>query len=257
METIYAIIITIIGCIFASFFGVIISRVPKGLSIVKPASHCDSCGHELAWYENIPILSYLFLGGKCKKCKARIPLTSLFYEMLGGAVLLLTYLKVGLSIDLAFMAVITLLLLLIAGYDYRTNTILDVFWIILLVIVIGYDVYRVVALEESVWPYLIGCGISLAFFGLVKLIFYFLLKVDALGTGDIIFMGIAGLLLGYKTILFAILIASVFGSIIELTLISLKKRNKEDPIPFLPYLTLGVYITALYGLDLFNLLMGV
>lgn len=257
MDIILGIVFTMLGCVFASFFGVIIARVPNNLSIVKPGSRCDSCGHELAWYENIPIFSYLFLGGKCKECKTKIPFASFLYEVIGGVVILLAYLKYGLTIDFAFMGVITLVLLLIAGFDYRTNTILDIFWIIFLVLVIGYDAYKIIAFEASIWPYLIGCGVIVAFFLIVKLVFYLVLKVDALGTGDIIFMGVAGLLLTYKTILVALLVASVIGSIIELTLIGLKKRNKEDPIPFLPYLTLGVYVAALYGNELVNLVLGV
>ena len=102
-----------------------------------------------------------------------------------------------------------------------------------------------------------GAGILLIFFLAIKGLFYLVMKVDALGTGDIIFMAISGLLLGYKLILIALLFASVIGSIVELTLIGLKKKPKDAAIPFCPYLTLGVFIAMILGQDLINLIIGV
>ena len=128
------IVYAIFGAIFASFFGVVISRVPQGLSIVKPASRCDNCGHELRWYENIPIFSFIFLKGKCKECGQKIGAFSLVYEIIGALVMVLTYVHFRISIELIFATCIVLLMLLIGGYDYKTNTILDIFWILMLLI---------------------------------------------------------------------------------------------------------------------------
>ena len=89
----------------------------------------------------------------------------------------------------------------------------------------------------------------------MKVTFYFVKKQDVLGTGDVIFMAIAGLLLGYKTILIALFVGSVVGSIIELTLIGLKVKDKESMIPFCPYLTLGVFVAMLYGQSIMNLII--
>ena len=256
-DVLFAIFFFCIGAIFASFFGVVIERVPKWESIVKPGSHCDNCGHELKWYENIPIVSYICLLGRCKECKAKIPLASFLYEVIGGLAMLTTFLNFGMSISVIFAGLITLILLLIAGYDFKTNTMLDIFWIIYLVLCVGFYLYRVLALKEVWWEGLLGAGILLVFFLAIKGLFYLVMKVDALGTGDIIFMAISGLLLGYKLILIALLFASVIGSIVELTLIGLKKKPKDAAIPFCPYLTLGVFIAMILGQDLINLIIGV
>ena len=249
------IVYAIFGAIFASFFGVVISRFPQGLSIVKPGSRCDNCGHELRWYENIPIFSFIFLKGKCKECGQKIGVFSLVYEIIGALVMALTYVHFRISIELIFATCIVLLMLLIGGYDYKTNTILDIFWILMLLITLGYDLYRILALEGILWHYLLGGAILGGFFLIMKVTFYFVKKQDVLGTGDVIFMAIAGLLLGYKTILIALFVGSVVGSIIELTLIGLKIKDKESMIPFCPYLTLGVFIAMLYGQSIMNLII--
>ena len=250
------VLFTLLGFVFASFFGVVICRVPNGESIVKPASHCDSCGHVLKWYENIPILSYIFLGGKCKECKTRIPVFFFIYEILGGLTICLAYVQFGLSINFLFASLITLILLLIGGYDYKTNTILDIFWIIFLALTIGWFVYKIVVLNHVWWHYLVGAAALGGFFLLIKVVFYLIKKVDVLGTGDVIFMAVAGLLLGYKTILIAVVVASIVGCIIELSLIAAKKKDRESPIPFCPYLALGVFVAMVYGESIVNLIIG-
>ena len=256
LTIILGVLFTMLGFVFASFFGVVISRVPNNESIVRPASHCDSCGHTLKWYENIPILSFIFLKGKCKECGAKIPVFFFIYEILGGLFICLTYVQFGLSINFLFASLIVLILLLIGGYDFKTNTILDIFWIIFLALTIGFDVYRIVVLHYVWWHFLVGAGALGGFFLLLKVVFYLIKKEDVLGTGDVIFMAVAGLLLGYKTILIAVLVASILGCIIELSLIAAKKKDKESPIPFCPYLALGVFVAMVYGERIINLVIG-
>ena len=89
MKVLLGIYVFFLGSVFASFFGVIIDRVPRGVSIVSPASKCDYCGHVLKWYENIPIFSYLFLKGKCSNCKTKIPCFLFVLEIVSGVSLLL------------------------------------------------------------------------------------------------------------------------------------------------------------------------
>ena len=101
----------IIGAIFGSFYGVVGTRLPEGKSIVKPGSHCENCGHILKWYENIPILSYIFLGGLCKKCKKPIGFVYFMTELLSGALFALCYKVYGINYNLY-------LSLIISSYNY-------------------------------------------------------------------------------------------------------------------------------------------
>ena len=118
-----AVFIFIIGAVFASFFGVVICRVPKGQSIAFPGSHCFGCGKPLAWHQNIPIVSYLLCGGKCKSCGAKIGLFSFFYEILGALLPMLLYLRAGIE-NIYFYVILAALweaVFLAAGYDWENK----------------------------------------------------------------------------------------------------------------------------------------
>lgn len=257
LDIIICVFLFILGSAFASFFGVVCYRIPNDLSISNPPSRCDNCNHKLSWYENIPILSYIFLGGKCKNCKSKIPVKGFIFEIIGGILLVLGYFKYKLDIQTILVELILLVLLLMAMYDIETNTVLDIVWIIYLVLVISLKAYQIFVLKADYLDTLLGGLICGGFFVLVKLIFYLIKKVDALGNGDIIVMAISGLLFGVKPILISILVASVIGSIIELTLIGLKKTSPDRLIPFLPYLVLGIVVAFLYGNEIVNIVIGV
>ena len=97
------------------------------LSIIKPSSFCPNCKHQIKWYENIPVFSYIFLKGRCSQCKSKIGLSSFIYELLGGIIFVLAFLAYGFSFETIFIILITAILYLIAGYDFKTKTILDIF----------------------------------------------------------------------------------------------------------------------------------
>ena len=158
------------GSAFASFFGVVCDRVPKGLSIVKPNSRCDNCMHELKWYENIPIFSFIFLKGKCKECGAKIGISSLFFELIGGVSFALIYIRFGITFTTLFYLFIVAILLLMAMYDYYSHTILDFMWVVFLVLSLGLYAYNVFALKYNWYEPLIGVGIALGFFLIIKLV---------------------------------------------------------------------------------------
>ena len=256
MTVLLAVWLFFLGAILASFFGVIIDRVPRGESIVSPPSHCPKCGHKLKWYENIPIFSWLFLRGKCRACGEKIGAFWLFYELAGGLSLSLAFVMFGLKWETLFVLPIVLLLLLIAGYDYKTETILDIFWILYLVIAAGLFFYRVFALEEGYWNYLIGAAAGFGFFGLLKLVSGMVTKKTCLGGGDVLIMGIAGLTLGWINLIFSMLFASFSGLVVEGSLMLTKKKERGARIPFCPYLVFGIYFAMLFGTPLLDMVVG-
>lgn len=255
MDVLIGLYLFVLGTIFASFFGVIIDRVPRGQSIVKPSSRCDNCGHELKWYENIPLLSYLILGGKCSNCKSKIGSFFFIYELIGGLSMLFVFIKFGYSIECILISLITLAMLLIAGFDYKTNTILDLFIWILLILCLSTFGYRVLCLNYDYKPYIYSVILGLIFFISVKLIMSKILKKDALGSGDVILVTVLGLIVEPFEQLLAILVSSLTGSIITILLILLKKNQKSDLVPFCPYLFFGYYIVMLFGNYLTHLLL--
>ena len=120
MEKLYLIIFFIFGSIMGSFYHVLATRRSNGLSIVKPASHCEKCKHELKWYELIPILSYIFQGGKCRKCKTKLPISYLLMEVCTGILFAVCYhvFDTPLEIAISLVFVSSLIIIIISDIEY-------------------------------------------------------------------------------------------------------------------------------------------
>ena len=247
----FAIFSFIFGAVFASFAGVIAYRMPKGLSIVKPDSYCPACNKPIKHIDNIPILSWIFLGGKCRNCKSSIGVFSLLSEIFGGLGFMLAYLQYGekyktLPIFVALMLLV-FLFLIIAGIDHETHDIYNVTLIAFAAIAIFITFYRCAALRGDIWEYVFGAIFGFGFFGAIKLVAKIVLKKDALGSGDIYLVGIGGFILGVFPLLISIIIATLLGSIIEIIKIKTAKTEREAEIAFGPYLLLGMGIMSIYG----------
>ena len=241
----------IFGAVFASFGGVVAYRLPKGQSIVKPDSYCPACNKSIKPYDNIPIISWLVLGGKCRNCKSRIGVFSLLIEIFGGIGFCGAYLLYGDDLETLplFIALLftVFLFLIIAAIDYETHDIYNVTLIIFGVLTLFISLYRILALHESIWSFPCGAALGFGFFGLIALISKLILKRDALGSGDIWLVGIGGLMLGAFPLLIAIVIATLLGSVIELAKIKWGKQERESEIAFGPYLLLGMGFMAIFG----------
>jgi len=118
-------LIFVIGVIFGSFYNVVGMRLPNNESLIKPGSHCPNCGHMLKWYENIPLLSYIFLGGACKKCKKAISSTYFLMELLSGALFALCYKVFGININFFLSLIICSLVIIIFVSDSKYMIIND------------------------------------------------------------------------------------------------------------------------------------
>ena len=247
----FSILAFALGSSLGSFVGLLAQRVPKGMSIIKPNSHCNKCKKSIKLYDNIPVLSWIILGGKCRYCKAPIGTFSLLLEIAGGLGYMLTYLQYGnrfenLPIFLALIVLI-FLFLIIAAIDYETHDIYNITLIIFALISVFIFAYRITVLDSNAWSYIGGAIFGFIFFCSVKLISQTILKQDALGAGDVYLVGIAGLILGIFPLLISIIIATLLGSIIELVKIKTAKTSGESEIAFGPYLLFGIAIMAIYG----------
>lgn len=232
--------IFVIGAIFGSFYGVVGTRLPENRSIVKPGSHCDKCGHVLKWYENIPLLSYIFLGGLCKKCKEPIGSIYFLMELLSGALFALCYKVFGLTPDFFLAIIVASLVIIIFVSDSKYMIINDsplVVSAILIFLIKWYDVGIINALMSLVSG-LVVFGIAY----LLRLFGYIAFKQEALGGGDIKLSFVAGMLVGVKLGIVYIVLASflAFPYAIYITL-----KNKDNMLPFGPFLVSSLLIVFL------------
>ena len=236
----------LIGLCVGSFLNVVIYRLPNGMSLSKPASHCTKCDYTLQWYDNIPVLSYLILGGKCRKCGERISPRYMIVELLNAV---LWVLSVHLfwndnPVYAVISAIVMSTLICIFFIDLEHLLIFNRFVIIILVagiVAIFFDGYT------EWYDHLIG---TVAFGGAMLLIYYgaiWILKREGLGFGDVKLAFAAGLLLGWQKMLFAMLVASVSASIILVILRRVRGDEEGHEYPFGPFLAVGIGAALLFG----------
>ena len=232
--------IFIIGAIFGSFYGVVGTRLPEEKSIVKPGSHCEKCGHYLKWYENIPLLSYIFLGGHCKKCKTPIGFVYFMTELLSGCLFALCYKVFGISYEFFIAVILSSLVIIIFVSDSKYMIINDsplIVSAILIFIIKWLDTGIVSALMSLVYGLIIfGVAYLLMLFGSLAF------KQEALGGGDIKLSFVAGIVLGVKLGILYIVLASflAFPYAVYVTL-----KNKDNMLPFGPFLVSSLLIIYL------------
>jgi len=254
------------GAIVASFLNVVIWRVPRGESIVSPPSHCPKCGAAIRWWQNVPILSWLALRGRCARCHAPISPRYLLVELLGGVLFFAAYLKFGLFAPVLW---VWIALMIVGSFiDFDLQLLPDF-------VTVGGMIYGVVvstalwALAHfGIWSNPIpGCsvmpipnpigslvGLSLGF-GVLWLVRFLGSKAfgrEAMGLGDVFLMGAIGAIFGPVAVLFTLIASSVVGSVAGLGLMAVAKARlgRFTAIPFGPYLCLGCLAWMFAGPEL-------
>lgn len=206
------------------------------MSLARPASHCTTCDYKLKWYDNIPVLSYIFLRGKCRKCKSKISFRYPFVELLNTALWFLSlmaftdFIIPSVQTNYLMFAVSCLsfsVMICVFFCDFDNMEIPDEFQLALLILGIVSLLSPNVDIQSKVFGFLVGGG----FFALFALLFYLVRKKEGLGFGDIKLMAVLGLLLGLKSTIITIIISSILGAIV-LSILNIKnkgEKNKEYP----------------------------
>ena len=237
----------ILGAIIGSFLNVCICRIPVGKSIVSPPSSCPHCGHRIRWFQNIPIISYVFLGGKCASCRVGISLRYPAIETLTGLLFALVLYYFGFSTATLVYWLFLAVLVVIAFIDLDHQIIPDV--ISLPGIAIGFVCSFFVpwlSWLDSVLGIIVGGGVLLA----IAWIYEKVTKREGMGGGDIKFLGMLGAFLGWKAILPIVFIASLIGSLIGVPLMLLQKGDTKLAISFGPFLAFAATVYLFWGREL-------
>lgn len=239
------VLLFISGISFGSFYNVVALRLLEKKSIVSPSSHCPKCNHILKWYELIPVISYVFLRGKCRKCKTKISIIYPLIEVLTGLLFCFSYYKLGFTLDFVIAIIISSILVIIYITDFKEYIILDE-----VLIVGGISLYIIQILKNgfinSLTSLLSGLLVFLVVF-IVKKIGDKVFKRESLGGGDVKLAFIIGLTLGFKLGLFSIVVSSFLALPVALLVTFV---FKEREIPFGPFLITSVLI-IIYKMDFF------
>lgn len=236
------IVVFLYGIVIGSFLNVVIYRAPKKENMVTTRSHCMSCGYQLTWYDLIPLFSWLALGGKCRKCKARISVQYPLIEGLNGVLYLVVFARYGVSIDSLLYCLLFSALIALSVIDFRTYEIPVGFNIFILAL----GLVRLLTDREHFLDYVIG----LVAVSIVLCILYYASGGRAIGGGDVKLMAATGLLLGWKANVFAFLLGCILGAMIHS--IRMKVSGEGKVLAMGPYLSAGVAIAALWGNEFMN-----
>lgn len=234
----------ITGAVVGSFLNVCICRLPRDESVVSPPSHCPHCDYRIRWFDNIPLLSYLALGGRCRSCHTKISLQYPLVELLSGLLSLALFLKFGPTLAYVVLFVFCSALVVITFIDLEHQIIPDE--ISLPGIVIGFILSFFLKGHgwlNSLLGILLGGG-SLLF---VAYGYQLLTGKEGMGGGDIKLLAMMGAFLGWKSIPFIIFASSLIGSIIGVTIMVIQKKDSKLAIPFGPYLALGALLFIFFG----------
>ncbi len=246
----------IFGSIIGSFLNVLIYRIPRGKSALKPAfSFCPSCGNKIKWYDNIPIFSYFLLKGRCRYCKSQISLRYPLIEVLTGSASVISFIKAGISFDYIFIFIFLSLMIVITFIDIDFKIIPDELNLTGFLTGIFYAYLRT---DFSVIDAIIGAVTGA---GILFSIAYFYLKlrgIEGLGMGDVKMMAFVGSYLGWFGSLFTIFIGSFIGAVVGITGAYLSKSEKKGrfEIPFGPFLALSATIYLFFGDTIKNWYLG-
>ena len=244
-----SIIFFILGLFIGSFLNVVIYRVPRKESIMFPSSHCTSCNRKIRFFDNIPVISYIILQGKCRYCKSKIPIRYLIVELITAVALVFLYHIFGITFEMLFFSIFTLILIIISFIDLENMKILNK--IVFPGIAIGILmtlIFRQDNIVQSLIGMICGGGMLLFWFYIGKLLF----RKDSLGAGDIKFAALIGAFLGVKSTLIALFLSSLFFTLVIIFLILLKKAKLDSKIPFAPFLATGAFVSLCFSNELLS-----
>lgn len=237
MTQLLYITIFLYGIIIGSFLNVCIYRIPLKENITTTRSHCMNCGYLLKWYDLFPLFSYLLLKGRCRNCKEKISIQYPLIELVNGILYLWIFFVNGFNTVSMIYCLLASALLALSMIDIRTYEI--PFGINVFIGILG--IIRVLQDYQNWLTYIIGfCSVSL-----FLLFLYEISDGRAIGGGDIKLMAAAGLVLGWKSIILAFFGACILGSVIHI--IRMKISKEEHILAFGPYLSMGIFLTMLYG----------
>jgi leader peptidase (prepilin peptidase)/N-methyltransferase len=223
----------LLGLLVGSFLNVCIYRIPKDESIVFPSSHCTSCQHKLQAKDLIPLFSYLFLGGKCRYCGEKIPWRYPLVELINGLgwVLIMWHYQGMITVQSIAGMLLFSFSLVLTLIDIKHYLIPNCLVVVLLV---GGIIYHLWLREISIGLLLLGLAVGFAFPFVIAVV-----SGGGMGGGDIKLCAAMGLWLGYPSIIYALFIGALLGSLVGIMLIICRIKTRKDRIPFGPFLMLG------------------
>jgi leader peptidase (prepilin peptidase)/N-methyltransferase len=241
----------VLGLIIGSFANVCVHRIPKHESIVFPSSRCPACAHSIAWYDNIPLVSWLALGGKCRHCNARIAFRYPLLELIMGVTWAGLAWHFGPSVQLLMAIVLCTLLWVLTFIDLETGLLPDVLTLPGIGLGIGFGIWFG-HFTESLLGALLGYGV----FWLVARLFLLVTGREGMGYGDFKLLAILGAFFGWQALPFVIFVSACSGAVVGSAYLILSRKQMRAEIPFGPYLAVAGMIWLVWGQQIWDWYLG-
>ncbi|HET6460272.1 MAG TPA: prepilin peptidase, partial [Syntrophales bacterium] len=249
MDLFWGIFFTVAGAAIGSFLNVVIYRIPEGQSIIFPSSCCPKCSCSIRFYDNIPIISYLVLRGRCRDCHEKISLRYPLVEAVTALLSMFLFWKFGLSIKYLFSFIFTCALIVITFIDLDHQIIPDV------ITLPGIPLFFLMAIFfmgipilEAFLGILIGGGCLFA----IAFLYEIITKREGMGGGDIKLLAMLGAFLGWKSLFFILFVSSLLGAVVGISLMIAQGKDMKYAVPFGPFLSIAAVAYLFVGIEVMN-----
>lgn len=251
------VIVFIYGATIGSFLNVCIWRIPREESVVRPRSHCPGCGHPIAWYDNLPLISWLVLGAQCRHCRTRISIRYPLVELVTALLFLAVWLKYGLDGRTPVYGLVVAGLVLGTFVDIDHLILPDRVTLggIIAGLLLSPLVPRLhgeISALRGLTASAVGAAVGYGGLWLVALVGEKIFRKEAMGMGDVKLMGAVGALMGWPAVLFTIFVSSLIGTVTGVALILLKKHEWQSRLAFGPFIAVAALGWILGGREAFQ-----
>lgn len=248
----------LLGAIVGSFLNVVIHRYPREESIVFPPSHCPHCNAPIRWFDNVPVLSYAILRGRCRACRGPIAARYPLVELANGIFYLALYVRTGPTVGFLLLAAIVSMTIALIYIDAEIQILPDVIDLpgILLGIIAGAlglgALYPTLVLSTSLTDALIGAALGAGVLIAVIAVYWLIRRVEGMGQGDVKMLAMIGAVLGWRSIPAVLLLGSVCGAVIGIPMALRSGRGMQLPLPFGVFLGFAALAVLFFGPTLWS-----
>jgi leader peptidase (prepilin peptidase)/N-methyltransferase len=244
--------VAVLGLAIGSFLNVCIHRIPRKGSIVQPASACPNCGYVLRWADNLPVASYLALGGRCRKCKAPISIRYPLVEIITMVIFIAHYFVFGADIVLVPRLLFASALIVLFAIDLEHHLLPNVITLPGILVGLAFSAMLPPGIVEALLGVLAGGGVL----WLVGEAYYRYSGQEGMGGGDVKMLAMIGAFLGWKLVILTLVLSSVVGSIVGLLVIVLRRGSMKYALPYGTFLSLGALVASLAGQQILDWYLG-
>ena len=253
----YSFLIFLLGACLGSFANVCIYRLPRNKQIISGRSFCPNCKKKISWYDNLPLISFINLNNKCRKCDKSISPRYFLVELTTGITFLLIYLNFQNSLTIIFLSILSLILIIIFFIDLENFIIPDSlnFTIMGLALLKNFLPNFNTSLIHEIDQSIIGGMVGYLSIWLIIFLYKTIKKIDGMGLGDAKLMAAIGFLFGWQSVPFVLFVSSILGLIFVIPSLIKKQKNMRTEIPFGPFIILACLIYFAYGSQLYDLIL--